>query len=41
MKKTIVVTEETKKKLDERKIHPRETYNEVLLRLLNSDKNDD
>jgi len=31
---TIRVREETKKLLDEIKIHPRETYEEVILRLI-------
>jgi len=30
----VVVSEETKNKLDKRKIHPRETYDDIIIRLL-------
>jgi len=34
-KTTIQVSEETKKKLDELKVHPREPYEDVIKRLIN------
>ncbi|HLC86321.1 MAG TPA: hypothetical protein VJG30_03485 [Candidatus Nanoarchaeia archaeon] len=34
---TIQLTEETKKKLDSKKIHPRESYEEVINRVLEED----
>jgi len=33
-KKLIRISEETKKKLDDQKVHPRETYDDVVQRLL-------
>lgn len=47
--KTIAVSEETKKKMDEAKVHHRETYEELILRILpqkkeeieESEQNDD
>lgn len=36
--KTIVIKDETKKILDEIKVHPRETYNEVIMRLIEKKK---
>lgn len=39
MNTTISITEEIKKKLDTLKIHSRETYNDVMERILNIEKN--
>jgi predicted CopG family antitoxin len=34
MKATIAISKETKKKLDKLKIHPRETYEQLIQRLI-------
>ena len=36
--KTIGISEETKLKMDKHKIHPRETYEDLILRLIENDK---
>lgn len=41
MPTSIQIEKETKKRLDKLKNHPRETYNEVLARLLNTAQEDD
>ena len=33
-RKTVVISEKTKERLDSVKVHPRETYEDVILRLL-------